>query len=174
MRTCLVENCGRVHLAKGYCQMHYLRMYKNGSLSKKEGHVRKDGYKYFAKFKKLEHVMIAEKVLGKPLPKKAVVHHVDENPLNNVPTNLVVCPDQRYHILLHVRMRAMAACGNPDWRPCSRCTDYDDTNHMKLRGRQYHHAACEVEYQRVWCLENKDHLTAYKRDWYIKNKVSKA
>lgn len=170
MRICSVERCERVHLAKGYCQMHYLRMYKNGSLSKKEGHVRKNGYKYFAKFKKLEHVMIAENALGKSLPKRAVVHHVDENPLNNSPTNLVVCQDQRYHILLHVRMRAIAACGNPDWRPCSRCTKYDDIANMKPRGRQYHHAICEKEYQREYISKNKDHLVAYKHNWYIENK----
>lgn len=174
MRTCSVENCDKPHLAKGYCSMHYLRMWKNGHLSKKEGHIRKDGRKYFAKFKKFEHVIIAERALGKSLPKKAVVHHVNESPSDNSPTNLVICPDQRYHLLLHVRMRAMAACGNPNWRPCNRCTQYDDIGNMKLGRRQYHHAACEAEYQRIWYLKNKDHLAAYKHNWYVENKTSKS
>jgi hypothetical protein len=175
MRICSVDQCGRIHLAKGFCQMHYFRMYKNGSLSKKEGHTRKNGRKYFAKFKKFEHVIVAENALGKPLPKKAVVHHVNEIPSDNSPTNLIVCPDQKYHILLHVRMRAMAACGNPNWRPCSRCTKYDDLGNMKSKRNQYYHATCEAEYQREWALKNKARLTAYKHNWYVENsKASKS
>jgi CRISPR/Cas system-associated exonuclease Cas4 (RecB family) len=47
------------------------------------------------------HVAVAEAALGKKLPKGAVVHHVDLNPLNNDASNLVVCPSQSYHLLLH-------------------------------------------------------------------------
>ncbi|SRR6266403_1600339 len=66
-----------------------------------------------------EHVRVAEKILGKRLPQGAVVHHIDENTLNNLPSNLVVCPSRAYHNLIHARMRAVAACGNPNWRRCS-------------------------------------------------------
>jgi HNH endonuclease len=52
------------------------------------------------------HVLVAEKALGKPLPKGAIVHHVDGNTLNNAPSNLVICQDQAYHCLLHKRQRA--------------------------------------------------------------------
>ena len=107
-----------------------------------------------------------------PLPKGAVVHHVNENPSDNSPTNLVVCPNQSYHILLHVRMRAIAACGNPNWRPCSRCTRYDDIENMKFRRRQYHHIVCESEYQQDYALKNKSHLAEYKHNWYVENSKS--
>lgn len=56
----------------------------------------------YARRKAREHVA---RVLGYALPRKAQVHHVDENPRNNANTNLVVCEDAAYHKLLHRRMR---------------------------------------------------------------------
>jgi hypothetical protein len=53
-----------------------------------------------------EHRLVAEKVLGKPLPPGAVVHHIDGDNMNNHPSNLVICPDQGYHRLIHTRMKA--------------------------------------------------------------------
>lgn len=32
MRTCEISECENVHLAKGLCRKHYLRMYKKGTL----------------------------------------------------------------------------------------------------------------------------------------------
>ena len=64
-----------------------------------DGHIyiRSGGDRYY------EHVKIAEKALGKKLPAGAVVHHLDENPSNNDPRNLVICPSEKYHKLLHHR-----------------------------------------------------------------------
>jgi len=53
-----------------------------------------------------EHIVIAEKVLGKRLPPNACIHHVDGNKTNNNKDNLVVCEDKGYHNLLHARLRA--------------------------------------------------------------------
>ena len=53
-----------------------------------------------------EHVLVAERALGKYLPTGAVVHHVNVDRRNNAPTNLVICENQTYHKLLHVRMNA--------------------------------------------------------------------
>lgn len=50
-----------------------------------------------------EHIVVAEKVLGKYLPEGAVVHHIDGNGLNNNNNNLVVCQDHAYHMTLHKR-----------------------------------------------------------------------
>jgi len=81
------------------------------------------------------HVLIVEKILGKRLPSKAVVHHSDRNSKNNELSNLVVCQDQAYHLLLHARMRILEAGGNPDTdKICSRCkkvkpkTDFHKSN----------------------------------------------
>ncbi len=88
-----------------------------------------------------EHVLVAEKALGKRLPSGAIVHHVDKNPQNNAPANLVVCPSRAYHHLIHVRMRAVAACGNPNWRKCRICKRYDDPANLVISGsRRWHHA----------------------------------
>ena len=58
------------------------------------------------------HQARAEAALGRPLPPKAVVHHADGSKNDNAP--LVICQDQRYHGLLHSRMRVKAAGGNPN------------------------------------------------------------
>ncbi len=61
-----------------------------------------------------EHVIIAEKALGKPLPKEAIVHHHDGSVSNNANTNLVICENQAYHLLIHARTRIVRAGGDPD------------------------------------------------------------
>lgn len=68
------------------------------------------------------HRVIAARALGKPLPPGAQVHHVDEDPFNNTPSNLVICQDLGYHRLLHVRTRIVMAGGNPNTDGyCSGC-----------------------------------------------------
>lgn len=72
-----------------------------------------------------EHVLVVEQALGRSLPAKAVVHHVDGCKTNNAPSNLVICEDQPYHLLLHRRQKALNACGDPNALPCGICRGYD-------------------------------------------------
>ena len=50
-----------------------------------------------------EHIYKAAKVLGRPLRKGEVVHHIDCNKSNNANSNLLIC-SQAYHKSLHARM----------------------------------------------------------------------
>src|SRR5208337_3972563 len=68
-----------------------------------------------------EYTRVVEKALGHKLPGGAVVHHWDEDITNNSPENLALFPDNTYHRLIHMRMDAMKACGNPNYRKCMRC-----------------------------------------------------
>lgn len=73
----------------------------------------------------LEHVLIAERALGKPLPPKAIVHHSDRDRSNNLNGNLVICQDQAYHVLLHYRMRAIGAGRDPNKeKKCATCQEW--------------------------------------------------
>ena len=67
------------------------------------------------------HTIIAERILGRTLPNRVEVHHLDGNGKNNHTSNLVICPDRAYHQLLHVRQKALDACGNANWLRCDRC-----------------------------------------------------
>jgi hypothetical protein len=71
-----------------------------------------------------EHVAIAERAIGKPLPMGAEVHHVDGNKRNNASANLVICQDHDYHMLLHARARIIRAGGQHGiHRICTRCRE---------------------------------------------------
>lgn len=118
-----------------------------------KGSINGRGYRivYFNGRKVLEHIAVAESVLGKKLPQGAEVHHVNRNRLDNRPENLVICPDVSYHKLLHVRMDALEASGNANYRKCPFCKEYDDTSSMvhNPSARYFYHRACKREYRRL-------------------------
>ena len=153
-RICIIDGCGKPHDSKGYCHPHYNKWKRTGSpitpnkiAAPGAGWIQ-HGYKYFTVRGKntREHVLVAERAFGKKLPKDAIVHHADENRANNTNSNLVICPNVQYHKLLHTRINALAACGNPNWRKCPYCKDYDDPENMKeetaANGVRYVHSVC--------------------------------
>ena len=54
-----------------------------------------------------EHRILAERALGKPLPKGSVVHHTGAPDDNHGYCKLIICPNQAYHLLLHRRMKEL-------------------------------------------------------------------
>lgn len=102
-----------------------------------------------------EHVAVAEKALGKKLPRGAVVHHVDENRSNNSPQNLVICESPRYHSLIHTRMLVAKAGGNPvTEKKCTRCKSIKPraefySSSLHLDGKRNHCRECALELARI-------------------------
>jgi hypothetical protein len=96
-----------------------------------------------------EHILIAEKVLGKHLPEGVVVHHVNTITDDNRNSNLVICQDSSYHSLLHKRMRALKECGHANYCKCDRCGEYSHPSEMSFRkGRNAaYHKPCDNLYR---------------------------
>ena len=118
-----------------------------GTISPRGYHILQAGGKTYK-----VHRLVADAALGRPLARNIVVHHVDENPANNVNSNLIVC-SQTYHQLLHQRMSAMEACGYAHWRKCQHCQRYDDPLHMQLVHGHAFHRACKSADNRERHLE---------------------
>ncbi len=151
---CSVKNCGKHAVARGWCSKHYTRWTKYGDPLKalrpkkepgervidNDGYVRLRGNKH-------EHIEVAERALGHPLPQKAQVHHVNENRQDNRGTNLVICPDAAYHKLLHRRAAAFDACGHATWMRCSYCKGWDDPANMYVWKYLAFHRECRNSYR---------------------------
>lgn len=118
---------GRSIDKEGYVLVHYPKHHRSNTA----GYVR-------------EHILIAERVFGKILPKGAMIHHVDGNPANNTNNNLVICGNDEYHQLIHMRTRAFRATGNPNLLWCSGCNQFlnHDLFSLKNNGKNRMKAGC--------------------------------
>ena len=96
----------------------------------------------------LEHIIVAEKALGKFLPVGVVVHHVNRDRADNERQNLVICQDAAYHQLLHARQRVVDAGGDPNTEyPCASCRavlPYEAFHRVKVNwtGRSWNCREC--------------------------------
>ena len=93
-----------------------------------------------------EHILVAEKVLGKPFPVGAVVHHIDGNASNNEHSNLVICENNAYHLILHRKKRSLEASGHANWRKCWICKQYDAPDKLYIKARACYHRTCQTAY----------------------------
>ncbi len=145
--TCKVDGCGSPKDgAHPTCGKHRRRMRLYGDYSETKNN--KPGEVFMVRGyhaaqidgkKKFTHVRIAEAALGRELPEGAVVHHANGIRDDNRNANLVICPDKKYHNLLHARIRAMEASGDPSKRKCRRCATYDSVENLNLSGAGYWH-----------------------------------
>lgn len=150
---CSVAGCHAEHEAKGLCSMHYQRFRKTGKpgaaakIHSGDWYVDAYGYKIVSGVR--EHVYVAEKVLGKPLPAGAIVHHVNGSVSDNANANLVICPSRAYHNLIHARERALDACGNASWLLCPFCGKYDAPENLYIypNRRAAKHRECFARYR---------------------------
>lgn len=166
--TCSVNGCDRESKKRTLCETHYARLRKHGDTSITLKSANGDGYvqggylgHQINGVRKFDHVRIAENVLGKPLPKNAVVHHVNEIKTDNRNENLVICPDKAYHNLIHARTDAINATGNPDSRKCKFCKNYDLLENLSIyksgNTNQYSHAKCGNLYRKNNILKGLNH-----------------
>ncbi len=130
-----------------YLAGHHTRVkptYSKGGIIKNNGYIQvriPHGYYPYHRF-------LVERIWGKELPAKAVVHHHNEKGTDNSHGNLVVCEDNAYHMLLHQRQRAYNACGHADWRKCRFCKQYDSLNNLYIKGAIANHRHCMAKYAR--------------------------
>lgn len=81
-----------------------------GVLSSKEKHMKQNGYIYIKNWNHpnrtkqnlvAEHRLIVEKEIDRYLTEIEIVHHVDEDKHNNVPSNLYLCRNRLEHKVAH-------------------------------------------------------------------------
>lgn len=155
MTECSVGDCQRNKKTVGMCGMHYLRFWRHGDPIKRkgnangEGGITSQGYISITKNGKRvsQHTSKCEIAIGKRLPKGAEVHHINGVKTDNRNENLVICQSAGYHQLLHARQKAFDGCGNPDFRECRYCGEFDSVENLYIPSgsQKGHHRKCRQE-----------------------------
>jgi len=91
------------------------------------------------------HRLKGEAAVERPLSSKECVHHVDLDKHNNENSNLVVCPNQSYHLLLHARTKVIDLGGDPNKdKYCGGCKELHPLGMFNKRKDRYDglHSQC--------------------------------
>lgn len=83
-----------------------------------------------------------EKIINRQLKATEEIHtHTDGT--------LIICEDRAYHMLLHVRTKALKACGHANWRRCWICKEYDKPENLYIPPyiSRAHHRRCMTRYR---------------------------
>ena len=119
-----IQRKSNKHCCSRFC---YVRWSKGENAAHwKGGKTIQRGYRFIRLSEKnrriQEHILIAEKALGRKLPPHAEIHHFNGIKHDNRNGNLVICNNRAYHGLLESRTRVYLAGGRPGkHKICSHC-----------------------------------------------------
>lgn len=113
---CSVDGCDKsAKYTNGLCHTHWHRQQRHGhtdALYAEKGKGVRTTNAYlkatnpFTGKQDYLHRVLGAKALGKSLPEKAEMHHMNGDTHDNyTPFNLIICPDRAYHMLLEQRTR---------------------------------------------------------------------
>lgn len=85
-------------------KLNPIRMTKETRTKLRAAHLGKgEGKSYTKTYGRHTHRIVAEQILGRKLLPGEVVHHIDGNKRNNLPTNLMIFDSQEKHAAWHIK-----------------------------------------------------------------------
>ncbi len=78
-----------------------------------------------------EYRLMVEAMIGRPLASGEVVHHINGNPSDNSPENLLVMSN-REHVRLHAQQRYQAKCDEQGRKICRQCLIAQSDDAMRV------------------------------------------
>lgn len=153
-----------VHYKKVYCPNHPA--------------AQKDGRVY-------EHRLVMEKKLGRYLKDNEEVHHIDHNPRNNNPDNLMLFTNHSEHTR-HEMIGNIRNKKDMSDRVCNKCNKSDDElpkrkdtgsadwysqdSNWLCKNCYQKISIKSLQYQKEYRVKNRDKIVTYLRDYYKRNK----
>lgn len=126
-----------------------------------------------------EHIVVAEKALGKPIPASVIIHHHNGIRSDNRNTNLVICENHAYHVLIHARLRVFRMGFDPDLfkycGSCGQCKPFGDFGKQRNQylGLRPTCRPCTHRFNKETAARCHDKIRAYHRDWERRKRMEK-